>query len=103
MKARISGFAPEIEKALIAETEKHCEAIISANSKDMMRRCLNLLLVSCANVGLSEKTARRIKRDLEENVLPAWDEYVSTGDGDAAIRYHLTRIGFPFYAPDTQM
>ena len=103
MKAHISGFSPELEKALHEEAAKQCNGIIQEQSADILRRCLNLLLLACANINLAPRTGHRIKKDLEQNILPAWEHYAATGDGDDAIQSHLERLGFPFFETQTRM
>ena len=103
MKAHISGFAPELARALHEEAEKQCNDIIQEQSEDIMRRCMNLLMMSCANISLSPKTGQRIKADLDKDILPAWAYYAATGDGDDAIQSHLERMGWPYYETKRRM
>ncbi len=103
MKAHISGFAPELTRALHEEAEKQCNDIIQQQSEDIMRRCMNLLMMACANIGLSPKTGQRIKADLDKNILPAWAYYAATGDGDDAIQSHLERMDWPCYETKRRM
>ena len=103
MKAHISGFAPELTRALHEEAEKQCNDIIQQQSEDIMRRCMNLLMMACANIGLSSKTGQRIKADLDKNILPAWAYYAATGDGDDAIQSHLECMDWPYYETKRRM
>ena len=63
------------------------------------------LMDIAAAEGLSPKTGARVKKRLEETVIPMWENYIQPDDagrrdGDWAIRHKLDDLGWPSYEPE---
>ena len=108
MKAHIPPKS-RVSKALLdiaaAEGLKRAREIIDRESSDAMARAANLVFWSMALEGLSPKTGARVKKRLEETVIPMWENYIQPDDagrrdGDWAIQHLLEERGYPSYKPE---
>lgn len=108
MKAHIppkSRVSKELMDIAAAEGLKRAHEIIQRESSDAMARAANLLFMAMAMEGLSHKTGARVKKRLEETVIPMWENYIQPDDagrrdGDWAIRHKLEELGWPSYEPE---
>ncbi len=107
MKAHIpprSRVSKELLNIAAAEGLKRAHEIIDRESGDAMARAYNLCSLAMAMVGLSPRTGKRVKKRLEETVIPLWERYIQPDDGgkrdgDWAIRHMLEERGWPCYEP----
>ena len=108
MKAHIPPRSRVSRKLLdiaAAEGLKRAREIIDRESGDAMSRAYNLCSLAMAMEGLSPRTGRRVKKRLEETVIPLWERYIQPDDagrrdGDWAIRHKLDELGWPSYEPE---
>ena len=112
LKARISPkdrVDPKIWALAEANGIEKGIEICRRESEDAMMRAANMWMYSMSIEGLSPRTAERIKKRLEETVIPMWMRYIKPdditgkGDGDWAIINELQKRGYPYYQPKTEM
>ena len=87
------------------EAIDHCRK----QSEDTLMRASNLWMYAMAIEDVEPEVAERIKKRLEETVIPMWMRYIKPdditgkGDGDWAIINELQKRGYPYYQPKTEM
>lgn len=112
MKARIppkGRVDPKIWSLAQESAIQKAIEICRDESEDVLMRASNMWMLAMALDGLSPRTAERIKKRLEETVIPMWQRYIKPddvtgkGDGDWAIMHKLEERGYPYYQPKTEM
>lgn len=107
MKAHIppqNRVSKELLDIAAAEGLKRAREVINRESSDAMARAANLVFWAMALEKLSPKTGARVKKRLEDTVIPLWEQYIQPDDagrrdGDWAIKHKLEELGWPFYEP----
>ena len=112
LKARVTvdqRVDPKLWAEMREKLVEEANELIRRESTDVMYRATNMMLLAMAMEGLSPKTGERVRKRLEETVVPMWNRYIKPdeitgkGDGDWAITHQLEERGYPFYQPVTEM